>query len=902
MAARNDRLQQYKAKRDFSRTPEPAGKARKSGRKLRYLIQKHDASRLHYDFRLEWNGTLMSWAVPKGPSENPNDKRLAVHVEDHPVEYGDFEGTIPDDEYGGGTVMLWDSGSWEPQEGVDVDEGLAKGKLAFLLHGKRLNGKWALVRLRARKKGDKDNWLLIKELDDYVRRSGKLITDREATSVKSGRSMDEIAGGKKGRKQVWHSNKPAKSTKSNAKSNSRGSDPVILAGPGAPKKAKLAGKAAKAEGSKKKRTAATTALPAFVEPQLATLVEGPPPGSDWLHEIKYDGYRVIAAIAGGRVKMYTRNGLDWTDRFAPLVKPFSQLPCAAALLDGEIAVADAQGHTDFGALQDALAKGKGGGISCYLFDLLSLDGEDLRKRPLIERKETLKKLLAGVPSGGPLTYSDHVRGSGEKVFAEACRIKLEGIISKLADAPYRSGRAKSWLKIKCGMEQEFVIIGWRPSDKPRRPFSSILLAVREEGKLRYAGRVGSGYSEDRLEDLGKKFKALERKTPPVADVPRDIARRAKFVEPELVAEIEFRGWTHDGVVRQGAFKGLRGDKKAAEVVREVEMPKAKAVKGAKDSIKAEARGRKTKAARRSIPPRAETRSRVAHDGSDEIAGVRVTNPDRVFYPDEKITKRELIAHYLSVADKILPHVAERPLSLVRCPDGIAGQHFFQKHASQGFPAQFEKIPIREKSGKDDYLFIRDEQGLVAAVQMGVLELHIWGCHVDEVEQPDRMVFDFDPDEGLDFSHVRAGATEMRDRLKDLGLESFPMLTGGKGIHVVVPFRRGHDWDAHRDFSEALARVMAADSPDRFVANMSKKKRHGKIFVDYLRNQRGATAIAPFSTRARKGAFVSVPVSWAQLAKAKDAHPVSVGEVARFAKVDPWPGYFKLKQKLPKLKG
>ncbi|HKY85605.1 MAG TPA: DNA ligase D [Pseudorhodoplanes sp.] len=888
MPSRSDRLSDYKAKRDFTRTREPKGKTRTSGKKLRYLIQKHDASHLHYDFRIEWNGTLMSWAVPRGPSENPSDKRLAVHVEDHPVEYGNFEGTIPDSEYGGGTVMLWDTGTWEPQEGFDVEESLAKGKLAFLLHGKRLNGKWALVRLRKRKKTDQDNWLLIKELDDYVRRDGKPITEREILSVKSGRSMDEIASGKKGKKQVWHSNKPAKS---NAKSNG-GGDPIILARPGAPKKAKVADtQTAKAKGSKKNRAGAVT-LPAFVEPQFATLVDEPPPGNEWVHEIKYDGYRVIAAIAGGDAKLYTRNGLDWTERFAPLVKPFSQLPCDAALLDGEIAVADTQGHTDFGALQDALAGGSGR-ISCYLFDCLSLDGEDLRNRPLVERKEKLKKLLAGQPKGGPLFYSDHVQGEGDKVFAHARKIKLEGVISKLADAPYRSGRGKTWLKSKCGMEQEFVIIGWRPSDKPRRPFSSILLAVREDGKLRYAGRVGSGYSDDRLENLGKKFKALARKTPPVDDVPPEIRRQARFVEPELVAEIEFRGWTHDGVVRQGAFKGLRADKAATEVVREVEMPKAKAVRGAKAEAK---KAKTTKSAHGA------SSTRMANDGAEEIAGVRVTNPDRVFYLDEKITKRDLIAHYLSIADKILPHVAQRPLSLVRCPDGITGQHFFQKHASQGFPAQFEKIPIREKSGKDDYLFIRDERGLVAAVQMGVLELHLWGCHVDAVEQPDRMVFDFDPDEGLGFEHVRVGAIEMRDRLKDLGLESFPMLTGGKGVHVVVPFRRGHDWDAHRDFSEALARVMAADSPDRYVANMSKAKRRGKIFVDYLRNQRGATAIAPFSSRARKGAFVSVPVSWPQLAKMKDAHPVAVGEVSRFmGKRDPWPDYFKVRQTLPKLK-
>lgn len=872
MGARQDRLRDYKSKRDFSRTREPKGARRASGRKLRYLIQKHDASRLHYDFRLEWNGTLMSWAIPKGPSENPDDKRLAVHVEDHPVEYGKFEGTIPKGEYGGGTVMLWDRGTWKPHGDGDVDAALSKGKLGFELHGERLKGNWALVRLRARKKGDKDNWLLIKEKDDFVRRNGKLIVDKETTSIASGREMNEIAAGTK----VWHSNKKAKA-------NGR-VDPVILARPGAAKKTK----SGKAKSVKKN----SGALPAFVAPQLATLVDEPPPGSDWLHEIKYDGYRVISAIASGEVALYTRNGLDWTERFHPLVKPLSALRCDSALLDGEMAVADKEGHTNFGALQDALSSGSGR-IGYYIFDLLSLDGEDLRKRPLIERKARLKAFLKNLPAGGPLFYSDHVEGSGEKVFAHACRIKLEGVISKLADAPYRSGRARTWLKSKCGMEQEFVIIGWRPSTKPRRPFSSILLALREDGELRYAGRVGSGYTDTRLEALGRTFKALARKDPPVGDVPPDIARRAHFIEPELVAEIAFRGWTRDNLVRQGSFKGLRSDKPATDIVREVEMPKATAVKGAKAEAK---KGKSAKDARKTVS------AKTADDGSEEIAGMRVTNPDRVLFAQQEVTKRELIDHYLSIADHILPHVAQRPLSLVRCPRGSGGECFFQKHASDGFPEVFEKVRIKEKSGTDDYLFIRDERGLVAAVQMGVLELHVWGCHVDDIEKPDRLVFDFDPDEGLSFAHVRDGASEMRQRLKKLGLESFPMVTGGKGVHVVVPLKRGHSWYEHRDFAEALARVMAEDSPERYVAIMSKAKRKGKIFVDYLRNTRGATAIAPFSTRSRAGAYVAVPVSWPQLSKMKDAHPVTVGEAARFiGKRDPWPGYFKLKQPLPKLR-
>ncbi len=618
-------------------------------------------------------------------------------------------------------------------------------------------------------------------------------------------------------------------------------------------------------------------------------MDAAPAGADWLHEIKFDGYRLITSIGNGRVVMRTRNGLDWTDKFRSLVPALSQLDCGAALLDGEIAVADAEGRTDFGALQDALSGGRGR-MAYYIFDILHLDGDDLRKTPLVERKEILRELLAG-QSRGPLAYSDHVMGHGDDVFTNACSLHLEGIISKLADAPYRSGRSKAWLKVKCGMEQEFVIIGWRPSTKAGRPFSSLLLALREKGQLRYAGRVGSGYSSARLDDLADEFRKRARKTPPVKDVPPEIARQAKFLEPELVAEIAFRGWTRDGLVRQGSFKGLRSDKPASEIVRE--RPMAKRTMASKPKTGTKAKAAKSATARSVV--------RSSDGGAEEIAGVRVTHPDRVLFAAQDISKRELIAHYLSIADAMLPHVVERPISLVRCPRGSGKDCFFQKHASDGFPDEFKAVKIREKSGTDQYLYIEDERGLVASVQMGVLELHLWGCHVDDVEKPDRMIFDLDPDERLGFEHVRAAAKELRDRLKEVGLETFPMVTGGKGVHVIAPLSRRHSWDEHREFAEAMARVMAEESPNRYVANMSKAKRRGKIFIDYLRNTRGATAIAPFSTRARPGAYVAMPVSWPQLARLKDAHPVRVGEAKRFlGGRDPWAGYFKLKQGLPKV--
>jgi bifunctional non-homologous end joining protein LigD len=842
-----DRLQKYRTKRDFEKTAEPSGARKQASKGHSYLIQKHAASRLHYDFRLEHNGVLLSWACPKGPSLNPEDKRLAVHVEDHPLEYGTFEGTIPKGQYGGGTVMLWDRGTWEPHG--DVDEALRKGKLKFTLDGERLKGAWALIRLRGRP-GDrgKDNWLLIKEKDDAVKKNGTVLVDRELTSISTGREMDEIAQGS----DVWHSNRAEKES----------------AGKKATAKTKEKGKKFAASGGKKKSETGAQKIPPFVEPQLATLIDSPPSEGEWLHEIKYDGYRAVTSIGGGNVILRTRNGLDWTDKFHALVGPLARLPCGSALLDGEIAVADAEGHTSFSALQVALSEGRGT-FGYYIFDLLYLDGEDLRGRPLVERKQLLEKLLAKAAKSGPLFYSSHMEGRGEQIFQHACDLKLEGIISKRARDPYRSGRTKSWLKTKCGMEQEFVIVGWQPSDKAARPFRSILLALREDGELRYVGRVGTGYTEARLDELAALFKKHARKDPPVQNVPRAFARHARWIEPVLVAEVAFRGWTHDGMVRQGSFKGLREDKPARAVVRERPMPKAEAVK-------------------------------IAAEDKDEIAGVHITNPDRVVFPDQGVTKRELIEYYVSVADHMLPYIVDRPLALVRCPQGRGKECFFQKHASPGWPDLFGKIRIKEKTRFDEYMYIEDERGLVGAAQMGVLELHLWGSRVQAVEKPDRMVFDLDPDEGLDFEKVKDAAKDFKKRLENIGLQSFPMATGGKGIHVVVPVTPKHSWDDHRAFAEALARLVADERPDLYVANMAKKKRVGKIFIDYLRNQRGSTAIAPFSTRAREGAYVALPVSWQGLARLKDAHPASIKNAAKlFGRgKDPWAGYLKVKQSLP----
>jgi bifunctional non-homologous end joining protein LigD len=852
-----DRLTTYRAKRDFGKTTEPEGgqAARKAGPGRRYLIQKHDATRLHFDFRLEHDGVLLSWAVTRGPSFDPVEKRLAVHVEDHPLEYGDFEGTIPKGGYGAGTVMLWDEGTWEPIG--DPDEGLAKGDLKFILHGARLKGKWVLVRMKGSRTGKyakadakHENWLLIKERDEYSGPEKKPIIERALTSARSGRTMEEIASGN----VAWEKG---------FRFREEGSDET--AGKRLPRKS---GATARLE------------RPKFVEPQLATLSEAPPAGNGWLHEIKFDGYRVEAAIGAGGARLYTRSGLDWTDRFRDIVQPLADLPCRAALIDGEAVVLDAEGRSDFGKLQAAIAEGGGRGIVYYAFDLLSLDGKDIRKLPLKDRKAQLARLLADQPESGPIFFSDHVIGHGVETFERASALKLEGIVSKRADAPYRSGRTKGWLKIKAHAGQEFVVIGWQPSTVKGRPFSSLMVATRDEDKLTYRGKIGTGYGERELKAVWAELQKRPAKTSAADDVPRDIARKSNFVRPELVAEVEFAGWTAEGYVRYGAFKGLRLDKPAKSVMREAAEPTA------------------------SEPARSSSVIRVDSDrdaGTLTIGGVRVTHPDKVIFTPQHITKRGLIDYYRAVAPLMLPHVVNRPISVVRCPDGAEGDCFFQKHASAGFPTAFKSVSIKEKEAKGEYLTIVDEKGLIAAVQMGVLELHIWGAHNATLEKPDRVVFDFDPDEAVSFDAVKAAAKEMRERLAALGLTSFPMTTGGKGIHVVLPLTPYDGWEDVKAFAEAMARTMAAEAPDLYLAEMSKARRKGKIFIDYLRNGRGATAIAPFSTRARPGAPVAWPVAWRDLAKLPSAHQATVETAAALLmkrKTDPWAGYFDVDQVLP----
>ena len=815
-------LKEYRTKRDFSRTDEPdhadAPRGARGGNSLAFVVQKHDATRLHYDFRLEWDGVLKSWAVTRGPSYDPSEKRLAVRTEDHPLAYGDFEGTIPEKEYGGGTVMLWDRGNWEPVG--DFDKGLKDGKLVFRLNGERLRGEWTLVRMRPKPGEKRENWLMIKHREEGYKTPRGDVLNKYTKSVASGRTMAGIARHGRGLSKSDLTSRRPKALREAAND-----------------------KPAREKGAAK-------AMPRWREPQLATLVDDAPAGDEWLSEMKYDGYRVLIAVGKGQARVFTRNGKDWTDKFARIADAAAELDTRSALIDGEVVAFDANGRTDFSTLQAAI--GNGGAMSCFVFDLLVDDGADITKQPLLERKERLRAIVGR--GAGPLIYSDHVVGSAGKVLERLCVAGHEGIVAKRADSRYRSGRSKAWLKVKCTRRQEFVIGGYSPTDKKGRPFSSVLIGVMEKDKLVYKGRVGS-FQGQSLSQLAPLIEARERKTSPFDKLPAEVKRDARFVRPDLVAEIEFAEFTADGHVRHGVFKGLREDKDASDVVMEGTGKRAMA----------------------------------EHEARNVIAGVKLTHPERVMFEEQGVTKADLAAHYERVAERLMPHVENRLISLVRCPDGRSGQCFFQRHESRGFPDELKRKEIEESSGgKDNYLYVTALSGVVAAVQMGTLEFHIWGSRIDRLDHPDRLVFDLDPDEGLGFEDVKQAAFDLRDRLARIGLQTVPLLTGGKGVHVIAPLERRREWQDVKAFARGFAEMVAGDDPQRYLAQASKAKRKGRIFIDWLRNERGATAIAPYSTRARKGGPVATPVSWAELADIEQASAFGIGDMAaRLEIADPW---------------
>lgn len=774
-----DTLAIYRAKRNFERTTEPAAGAQR-GEGNGFVVQKHAASRLHYDFRLELDGVLVSWALTRGPSANPDDKRLAVRTEDHPLDYADFEGVIPKGEYGGGTVMLWDTGTWKSIPGKDPRITLPEGHLHFILHGERMRGEWILVRLKPRGKEKGENWLLRKVSGEFAGGSDDLVGGF-LTGVASGRTMDEIAA---------------------AKAH------VVM----------KQGRATRTKG----RSAPTGKLPPFQPVQLATLVDHVPPGSDWLHELKYDGYRVQIAVGGREGRAYTRSGLNWSDRFAGLIADAVALGADSALIDGEAVVMLPDGRSSFQALQAAL-KEDPSRITYFAFDLLEMNGEDLRRLPLVDRKTRLKALLGR--TGGRLHYSDHIEGHGEKLFAKFCGAGLEGVISKRADSPYSGTRNGSWLKTKCIKRQEFIIVGWLASEK-QRGFRSLLLGVHDAGTLRYAGKVGTGFTGDEMDRLIEKLAGIEQAKPTV-DAPSAAVRGAHWVKPKLVAEVAFMEVTNDGVLRHSSYIGLREDKKPDAVVAEVAVPVTKI--------------------------------------GTATSGISISNRDRVIFPEGKLTKGQLADYYETVAPIMLPWAGSRPISLVRCPQGRDKKCFFQKHDAGSFGDDVKHVAIADTDGKaEPYLFIDTAAGLLTCVQMGTIEFHGWGSRIEDVEKPDRLVFDLDPDDGLAFKDVVAAAVLLHDTLGDMGLKTFPMVTGGKGIHVIAPLTPAAEWPEVKDFARRFAAALAQAHPDRFTAAMAKARRTGRIFIDYMRNQRGATAVLPYSARSRDHAPIAVPVAWGEL--------------------------------------
>ncbi|MFM0522317.1 DNA ligase D [Caballeronia jiangsuensis] len=882
-----DKLETYQRKRTFDKTPEPSGAAKRSARArksadhaLSFVIQEHDARRLHYDFRLELDGTLKSWAVPKGPSLDPSVKRLAVHVEDHPLDYGSFEGDIPEGNYGAGSVIVWDRGTWAPQSGT-VEEAAReyeKGKLKFVLDGEKLHGGWTLVKSHMRGSGDKEQWLLIKERDDEARPEAEydILLKKPGSVMSTSLGARDKSGAVRERTERKAVAKKAPARKPAGKKANGHAHPDIVANRSAESLRTLSHEPA-IEGAVKAK------LPATFKPQLATLVDAAPPGNDWAYEIKFDGYRVLARIETIKGKheilIYTRNGNDWTAKFSKQVKALERLDIESGWLDGEAVVLDDRGLPDFQALQNAFDVGRPQDIVVYFFDVPYLNGYDLRNVPLVQRRAILKALIE--PIDDPvLRYSQDFAFHADDLLKSACDMALEGIIGKRIDSTYVSGRSTSWIKLKCRRRQEFVIGGYSEPSGSRGQFGALLLGVYDtHGKLQYAGRVGSGFDHATLIAVKKELDKREVKRMPFASEPQERSRTpVHWVKPELVAECNFAEWTKERIVRQASFVSLRDDKPARQIVKEVPASAKKVA-----SKKAPAKKTATK----------------AKAGSAEIEGVKISHPDRVIDKSTGFTKIDVVEYYASVADWMLPNLKDRPVSLVRAPEDIGGELFFQKHSAKLAIPHITQHPEIDP-GHPPLLTIESSQALVGTAQMGTIELHTWNAVASNIEKPDRMVFDLDPGEGVGWERMIEAAKLTKDLLAELGLTSFCKTSGGKGFHVVVPLAKQAGWDDMKDFSQAVAQHMASALPKLFSAKMGMQNRKGKIFIDYLRNNRGSSTVAAFSLRARPGLGASMPLSWDELDDVKSGDQWNIGNVRErldALKGDPWAGYDKARQRL-----
>ncbi len=864
-------LQTYRRKRDFRKTSEPKGGGRsRRGKRtgLRFVVQKHAATRLHYDFRLELDGVLKSWAVPKGPSLDPDEKRLAVEVEDHPIDYADFEGVIPKGQYGGGTVMVWDRGTWSTED-ADPSAALRAGKLSFQLKGEKLTGGWTLVRLKD--KGEKPNWLLMKQDDDEA--TGENVLEK-FKSAKTGRTMAVIANeadavwdatrkGSNDRKPPTAS-RPKRNVLPSRSSGIKGVDPAHVDG------------------------AMKGPVPRGLSPQLCTPAETAPSGPAWIHEIKFDGYRLLAFKTRGSVKLITRAGKDWTARFRPIARAVAEMKAASAVVDGEAVIQDAKGRTSFQQLQQAIKTKRFDRLTFMAFDLPYCDGFDLTRTPLLKRKAILKTLIG--EGNGVLQFSEHVRGEGGEMQRQACRSHLEGVVCKRIDAPYASSRNRDWLKVKCSKRQELVVVGWTAPGGGRKHFGSLLLGAHDsKGRLVYTGRVGTGFSAATLKDLKGRMALLATNESPLDVLPTAAeSRGVHWVRPVLVCEIEFTEWTDDGRLRHPSFQGLREDKSAATVTIESKAPIRLRTPAGEESMPK----------KRARPVSMSAAGKRQKQETPTVHGVVITHPDRVVDEAGGLTKIDLVQYYDAIADRILPFLVDRPLSTVRCPTGRNGGCFFQKHMGGTFSAPVKSIRVKEKSGQADYIAIDSAEGLITLIQFGVIELHPWGSRKGTIEKPDMMSFDLDPGPGVGQKTVIAGAKRVREVLGDAGLESFVKTSGGKGLHVVAPLQPKASWDTVKNFARAVATFLTREEPENYIDTLSKAKREGKIFIDYLRNGRGSTSVAPYSVRAREKLPISLPVAWSAIGRLHSSHGITIADIRKLTRrADPWEDFFNVRQSL-----
>lgn len=840
-------LQEYHQKRNFKKTPEPEALFSKSkSKKTIFVVQEHHASHLHYDFRLEMDGVLKSWAVPKGPSLDPSIKRLAVEVEDHPIPYANFEGSIPTDEYGGGEVFIWDRGTWEPVG--DPQKAIAKGRLEFSLKGKKLKGQWML--LRTKKSSTKPQWLLIKRTDEYVQKG-----EMDIAMVHD--HLNPLAGKSKSSK----AKKALRSAYTKAKASVR------------PELAKETKKKLKKNSTKSERIC-------FREPQLALLVDAPPEGESWIHETKYDGYRTQAHVDQGSVQLYTRSAQNWTRKYPTVARALEKLKVQNAVLDGEIVWIDENGRSDFQKLQNALKEKESTSILYYVFDLIRLNGEDLSSLPLIERKKKLEELLSPL-KGTAVLYSEHLEGDAEQFLESSCDLSLEGIISKRKDATYASGRSDNWVKSKCQQRQEFVICGFTEGEGSRLGFGALLLGVYEEGKLRYIGRVGTGFSSDSLQSLRKKLSGLEQKKNPFhINAPSD--SRIHWVKPELIAEVTFANWTSDGILRVPVFQGLREDKEALEIRREEAVHAPKSVQLTKKKIS--------------------RREKLSSEKSIS-SGKSITHPEKIMFAEEETTKAGIARYYEVVSQWMLPHLSSRPLSLVRCPQGTSENCFFQKHASGRISSSVHKVQIKEKTASREYLTVDSVEGLWALVQQGTIEMHGWNCRAEDLNHPDQIVMDLDPGPGVSWKKTVAAAFAVKKKLEQMNLKPFVKVTGGKGIHVHAPIEPIYTWEQIKEFSRSFAQEMETAQPEVYTTTAVKKERHEKIYIDFLRNAQSATAVIPYSLRAKKVSSVALPVEWSELEEIPAASFFSLEkslQKIKKRKRDPWKEFLFSAHRIPEL--